>query len=157
MRIVSGQGNKVFQYFSSIGARLCAVDALRMPLYAQHRQCLVDDSLNAAVQGTGLYGFQPLPQTAKRLVMGAVDAGFLSVEPAEPGTADDYGCVIFVSVFVSVAPGCERGQVLNDLSAQSHIDDLHPLADAQYRLSAFQRQVEGQRSEERRVGKECRL
>lgn len=49
-----------------------------------------------------MYGFQPMSQAAQCLVMGTVDTGFLSVEPAEPGTVGDYRGVVFVPVFISV-------------------------------------------------------
>lgn len=107
-----------------------------MPLHAVDGKPAVVNGFRYR-RGRSVLGEQKsLTETAETLVVGTVDNQRAAIESMQKGIMDNGGIVKLVPVLILV----ERSllHVLDDGAAEKNIDNLHALADTEYRLTAAQ-------------------
>ena len=104
--------------------------ALRVKLHPENGQAAVLHPFGEAPLRPGR-GPQALPQPVHRLVVGAVDEKEGTIQPPQQGVLLRPDRVDLIPVFPTHGKSAGRGQVLNQAPPQSHVEQLHPPADAE--------------------------
>lgn len=120
----------------NIAAFVQKAHALRMPLDAQNRKAGVDKGFRHAVCRL-LNDAQIFSYDSDALMMGAVNREAFSVEGTENASPVRLGKVNLVFSVIFVLSG--SGKVLDNVSAEKNIDQLHALADAENGQSFLQK------------------
>lgn len=139
MRCILGKsGKEAKQRFPSLFP-----ETFRMPLDGEQGQVGMEQSFYHIVSGAA-GAAKPFPQMVHRLVMGGIDQCTVAVELIKKVAAVQ-GAVIDIVQLIPADPFMMVGglDVLYDITAEMHIDDLKALADSQHRLFLCYKEGEG--------------
>ncbi len=113
------------------------IDRLGMPLCPIVGEMDMLDRLDLAVISTPSRYDESIPECVDRLMMDRVDPYIIAKYSIYESSTHDTRCIyIFVStmsLIVYIAPH----YILYEISTMSDIEELHPFADAEYRLASI--------------------